>query len=218
MTYYVIVFLIALLWINFVTNRIPKTGRKSIENGTKISAVITNSNHFPDHSVTLRAQDSNLRKYRVKLKQSESRLWIKGDEIDIIVSSSNPKDYRVLFNDYFRANESRIRAHAFEILEKKVRKNSIASHLVKYNREKLEIMKKSDIESGRVFIFTYLMRSIDIYSILGAIFAVFTLAAHFYKRVPLKEVIFPALLVLYVLYSVSTSVKECTKTITDAEK
>ena len=218
MTYYVIVFLIALLWINFVTNRIPKTGRKSIENGTKISAVITNSNHFPDHSVTLRAQDGNSRKYRVKLKQSESRLWIKGDEIDIIVSGSNPKDYRVLFNDYFRANESRIREHAFDILEKKVRKNSIASRLVKYNHEKLEIMKKSNIESGRIFIFTYLMKSIDIYSILGAVFAVFTLVAHFYKGVPLKEVIFPALLVLYILYSVSTSVKECTKTITDAQK
>lgn len=218
MTYYVIVFLIALLWIKFVTNRIPQRGRKMFKDGKEISATITNENHFPDHSVTLRAQDSSLRKYSVKLKQSESRLWVKGDEIKILVSEENPKDYRILFNDYFRANEHKIRAHAFEILEKKVRKNSIASRLVKYNHEKLEAMKKSNIESGRIFVFTYLMKSIDIYSILAAVFAACTLIAHFYKGVPLKEVIVPALLVLYLLYSVSTSVKECTKTITDAEK
>ena len=134
MTLFVILMLIALIWVNYVANHIPKMGRDGDAKGEEITAVITNRNKVADKSVILRAR-ANGRSFKVKLKPTEAHLWIKGDSIKIILSE-NKKTYRILFNDYFRTNENRLREYALMLLEKKVNANLIAARIVKYTKER----------------------------------------------------------------------------------
>jgi hypothetical protein len=60
------------------------------------------------------------------------------------------KNYRVLFNDYFRQNESRIRNEALKRLEK-VPSYRISSTLLKYKKEDHSAFEKSGLESQQIF-------------------------------------------------------------------
>ncbi len=217
MTTLLIILLISLLWFNFVTNKIPKEGREDVSDGDIITAVITNSNKIPDHTATLCAKNGET-KYKVRLKASESHLWIKGDDIKILVSKSNPKKYRFLFNDYFKENEERIRAHSIELVEKKTKFNFIAAKAVKYTSEDLEKIKNSNLNSNQIFYFCYLFNTIDRYSILTILLAILTLALHFVKGMALKELLIPILLVAILIYYVCTAIKICSETITKAKE
>ncbi len=217
MTYLVIILLISLLWFNFVTNRIPKRGRMDVSDGAVITATIINTNKIPDHAATLCAKDGKT-VYKVKIKASESHLWIKGDDIKILVSEANPKNYRVLFNDYFKENEKRIRDHSLELLEKKVKFNSIGGKAVKYTSEDLEKIKNSNLNSNQIFYFCYLFNSIDRYSILAILLAILTLALHFVKGMELKELLIPILLVAILIYYICTAVKICSDTLSKAKE
>lgn len=215
MTQIVIILLISLLWFNFITNRIPKRGREDVSDGNIINAVITNTNRIPDHAATLCAEDGET-KYKVKLKASESHLWIKGDSIKILVSRDNPKKYRVLFNDYFKENEKRIRTHAIELIENN-KFNLIAAKAVKYNASDLEAIKSSELNSNQIFYFHYLFKSIDRYSIFTALIVILTLGLHFVKGTELKELLIPILLIACLIYYVCSAIKICTQTLTKAK-
>lgn len=217
MTTLIIILLISLLWFNFVTNRIPKRGRFDIADGETITASITNTNKIPDHAATLCAKNGDT-VYKVKLKASESHLWIKGDDIKIIVSKTDSKKYRILFNDYFKENEARIRSHAIELVQKNTGSNLIASKAVKYESDDLEKIKSSNLSSNQIFYFCYLFKTIDRYSILTILLAILTLAAHFVKGMSLKQIIIPILLVAVLIYYVCTAVKLCTDTLSKARE
>lgn len=216
MTYLVIILLISLLWFNFVTNRIPKNGRENISGGNVITATITNTNKIPDHAATLRAENGE-NKYKVKIKASESHLWIKGDTIKIHISDENPKKYRVLFNDYFKENEDRIRAYATELLEKST-KAPIAAKAVKFGKDDLETIRNSNLNSNQIFYFNYLYKSIDRYTILTILLAILTLALHFVKGVNLKELLIPILLIGVLIYYICSAVKICSETLAKVRK
>ena len=156
--------------------------------------------------------------YKVKIKASESHLWIKGDDIKIIVSKSNPKNYRILFNDYFKENEERIRNHSLELLEKKAKVNPIAAKAVKYSSKDFEKIKNSSLNSNQIFYFCYLFNSIDRYSILTILLAILTLGLHFVKGMALRKLLIPILLVAILIYYVCTAVKICTETLSKATK
>lgn len=217
MTYLVIVLLISLLWFNFVTNRIPKRGRLDVSDGETITATIINTNRIPDHSATLRAKSGETI-YKVKIKASESHLWIKGDEIKILVSKSNKKNYRILFNDYFKENEERIRAYAIELLEKKARYNSIGAKAVKYTSEDFEKIKNSKFNSNQIFYFSYIFNSIDRYTILAILLAILILGLHFVKNMALKKLLVPIILLAVIIYYICTAVKICTDSLAKASK
>lgn len=213
----IIIILISFLWFTFVTNRISKKGRLDVSDGETITATIINTNKIPEHAVTLCAQNGET-KYAVKIKASESHLWIKGDDIKILVSKSNPKKYRVLFNDYFKENEGRIRNHSLELLKKKAKINSIAAKAVKYEEGDLEKIRKSNLNSNQIFYFCYLFTSIDRYSILTALLAILTLALHFVKGIALKELLIPILLIAVLIYYICSAVKLCSETLSKATK
>jgi hypothetical protein len=217
MTYLVIVLLISLLWFNFVTNRIPKRGRIDVSDGETITAAIRNTNRDPDHAATLRAKSGETI-YKVKIKASESHLWIKGDEIKILVSKSNKKNYRILFNDYFKENEERIRAYAIELLEKKARYNSIGAKAVKYTSEDFEKIKNSKFNSNQIFYFSYMFSSIDRYTILAILLAILILGLHFVKNMALKKLLVPIILLAVIIYYICTAVKICTDSLAKASK
>ena len=113
----VFIILLAFVFVMRIANRIPKTGRYNSAAGEKIEAVLTNENRTAEKAATMKLMDKDGRKYCVKLKADEARLWIKGDTVEILLSE-NKRIYRVLFNDYFRNNEERIRQHAVQRLQK----------------------------------------------------------------------------------------------------
>jgi len=209
MTLFVILMLIALIWVNYVANHIPKTGRDGEAKGEEITAEIINCNKVADKAVTLRAK-ANGRIFKVKMKPTEAHLWIKGDSIKIILSE-NKKTYRILFNDYFRENEQRLREYALSLLEKKVNVNFIAARIVKYTKESLESFKASKLESQRIFTFASLMHIIDVYTavtcVLGAAFLVW------YAKASPKfgELVVPLALILLLVWVLYSSVGVCKK-------
>ena len=216
MTYLIIVILIALVWSNFVTNRIPKRGRLDVSDGETITATILNTNKIPDHTATLKAKGGNTL-YKVKIKPGESHLWIKGDDIKILVSKSNTKNYRILFNDYFKENEERIRNHALELFEKKANRNIFAAKAVKYETDDFEKIKNSNLNSNQIFYFYYLLKTIDTYTITSIFLAILTLVLHFVKGMGLKKLLLPILLFALLVYYISTAVKICTDLLTKAK-
>lgn len=164
----IIVALVMLLVFLILVNRanhIPKTGRAIDVKGEVITAIITNENKNAERAVWLRAKDRSGRKYKVKMKASEAKLWLKGDEIKILVSKTEPKKYRVQFNDYFRENDSRIREAAINRLETKIKKR-FAARFVGYSEKTLRAFKMCSVDTHNIFVFTTFMRMIDFYSII----------------------------------------------------
>lgn len=207
MTYLVLVIIAGLLWITYVYERIPKTGRDGEARGEEITATITNRNKAADRVVTLRATDGR-QSFKVKLKPSEARLWIKGDSIRIILSE-NKKSYRVLFNDYFRENETRLREYALELLEKKVNVNFIAAKLLKYTKEGFENFKASKLESQRIFVFVTLMKMIDVYTIVAAVTGVAFFVWDAKSSPAFNEQIMPLALILLLVWGIYSSIGIC---------
>lgn len=209
MTLFVIIMLIALVWVNYIANHIPKIGRDGEAKGEEITAVITNCNKVADKAVTMRAK-ANGRSFKVKLKPTEAHLWIKGDSIKIILSE-NKKTYRVLFNDYFRENERRLREYALSLLEKKVNVNLIAARIVKYTKESLENFKASKLESQRIFTFVSLMNIIDIYTVVTCVLGAAFLVWYAKTSPKFGELVVPLALILLLIWVLYSSVGVCKK-------
>lgn len=195
-----------IMWIGYVSNRIPKTGRATSTKGSRITATITNSNKYADRCVVMRAE-SNGKKYKVKMKPTEARPWIKGDSIEIHLVE-NSKEYRILFNDYFKANEERIRDMALETV-KDPKKFYISTKILKYTEDDFELMKKSDLNSQRIFAFSTYMRMINLCTIMAVFFGVAALV--WIKVASLKSMdIFAALVpLLIVAWSTYSTVSNC---------
>ena len=151
--------------------RIPKTGRSSDANGEIIEATIVNSNKYAEKAVTLRAKAADGRLFKVKIKPTEAKLWIKGDTISILLSKDKKK-YRVLFHEYFKENEERIREEALSLMKKRVRPEFFAARIVGYTENSLDAFARSKADSHVIFTFSTLMRLIDIYSVFCAVIAV----------------------------------------------
>lgn len=201
------------LILTSLINRIPSEGRSSDAAGEKIQAVIINENRTAEKATRMKLKDENGRLYRVKLKADEARLWIKGDNVTIVLSD-NKKNYRVLFNDYFRDNEERIREHAAEKLRKKVRFGLIASRLVGYTKENSEAFISSGADSRVVFIFMTYMKMIDTYSIGAFLVTALFLGWRAAMKPALSQLAFPFVVLIvayYMIYSAVTACKEILK-------
>lgn len=217
MTFIVIAIAIMLIWYNSVICRIPKTGRAGISTGKEVLAEITNTNKGADRPVTLRAQADG-RKFKVKMKPTEAHLWIKGDKIRILIDESDSKKYRVCFNDYFRENESRIRQHASELLDKKVKLFMPSAKLVKYEQADHEAVKNSKLSSQRVFAFMSMMRVIDSSILATAVLAIACLVMYNIGDMKIKSLFAPALVVALMVWYISAAVKECAKVVKEAKE
>ena len=217
-TFIVIAFVIAMIWMNFATGRIPKTGRESITAGKEISAVIVNENKAAERCATMKLVGDNGRKYQVKMSPTEAHLWIKGDRVKILISEVNDSKYRVLFHDYFRGNEDRLRVKAKELLEKKVSLNLFAARLVKYTEESLEAFKRSKLESQRIFVFITMMKMLDFYTVFTAAFAVLAFFLVNSVGEGFKSWFVPLIIIGAMVIFLNSLVKTCVKIKTEAEK
>ena len=215
MSFIVIILLVCLLWLGYVGNRIPKTGRFSSAKGEKITATITNCNKFSDKAVTLRAQKDD-RKFKVKLKPTEAHLWIKGDSIDILLGSKT-KEYRVLFNDYFRNNEPRIREEALRMLEK-VDGYLLSSKFVNYAKEHFEMFKDSHFDSQRIFSFITYMKLIDISTVAAAVLGAGVLLWWKIFSPDTIDLIAALVLVFLVVWAIYNTVTICKRTLKELSK
>lgn len=211
----VVVVAITLVIAGHTVNRIPKTGRDGKANGEKISATITNKNKYADAAVTLRAEKDG-RKFKVEMKPTEAHLWIPGDSIDIIMNEDG-KNYRVLFNDYFRENESRIREKAVELLEK-VRLCHISSIAVGYKKEFKEEIVNSSLDSQQIFAFVSYMKQIDIYSVFAVILTGGIVWWKFAFSPEAKEFILPCILIIVAMWSIYNAVEMCKRILKKAVK
>lgn len=193
-------------------SRIPKTGRYPDANGEVISATITNKNKTAEKVATLRAQAADGRKFKVKMTPTEAKLWIKGDSIGVALSSDKKK-YRVLFHEYFKNNESRLREEALSILEKKIPLNFISARLVGYNKESLDTLKASQADSQTIFTFSTLMRLIDSYSVITAIFALGFVWWYLTSSPQFGQYIIPLAIILMLVWTLYGTVNTCKKII-----
>ena len=218
LSFLVIVFVISMLWVSFITNRMPKTGREGISKGKEVSAVITNNNRGADRAVVMRAVGDDGRKYKVKMSPTEAHLWKKGDRVTVLISEEDGKKYRIMFNDYFRNNEDRLRVYAKELLEKKIRMNFIATRFVKYTKESGEAFKNSKLNSQRIFTFITLMSMIDGYTVFTGVCTIAFLV--YFKKCSLKfsAALVPAAIIALMAWYISSAVKTCVKIKTEAEK
>lgn len=191
-----------------IVNRIPKTGRYNSATGEKIEAVLTNENRTAENAATMKLVDKDGRKYRVKLKADEARLWIKGDTVEILLSD-NKRIYRVLFNDYFRNNEERIRQHAAQRLEKTVKRGIISTRLVGVQKESLEAFISSEADSRVIFIFATFMRMIDTYSIVSFFATVLFLVWRSVVRPAFSQMAFPLVVVIIAYFMIYSAVMTC---------
>ena len=151
----------------------------------------------------------------MKLKPSEARPWIKGDEIEILLSDK--KDvYRILFSDYFRKNEQRIREFSFENL-KKANKWIVAKSLTGYSEEHFELFEKSSFDSMQIFAFATYLRLINLYSVATAL--IIAAAVLWWKITsPSGEMLIAAaLLVLLMVWTLYNAVQNCKKLIRKVE-
>lgn len=209
----VFIVLIAFLLVIRIVNRIPKTGRYNSAAGEKIEAVLANENRTAEKAATMKLIDKDGRKYRVKLKADEARLWIKGDTVEILLSEKK-RIYRVLFNDYFRNNEERIRQHAAQKLEKTVKRGIVSTRLVGCKKESLEAFVSSEADSRVIFIFSTFMSMINTYSIISFFATVLFLAWRSATKPAFSQMAFPLVVVLityFVIYSAVTTCKDLLK-------
>lgn len=215
MTFFVIAILIGFIFINYSANHIPKTGRDADASGEIIEAVIVNRAKSADRSAVMKLVH-NKRKFQVKMKPTEAHLWIKGDTVRIILSK-NTKKYRVLFGEYFRENEARIRDYALSMLEKRVNVNFVAAKLSKYTKESFEAIKASKLESQRIYTFVTLMGILDIYTVVtgvaGAVFLIWCA-----KKTPsFGELIVPLLVIVVLIWMLYNTNETCKGIIKKAE-
>lgn len=218
MTLLFIILLGGILWVGYVSNRIPKTGRAISNKGEIITATITNNNTYADKAVTMRAEKDG-RKFKVKLKPTEARLWIKGDSIKILLVE-NSKEYRVKFNDYFKENEQRIMEMVIERL-KSVDRYLISSKLVGYEKADFERFKKSSLSSQQIFSFCTSMRLVDVSTVITAALGVtvFLWWKNFSPQVmDLIAGIIPVVIATWSIYSTVTNCKRMLKKIRKSEK
>ena len=214
LSFVVVVLFIGLLWVSHLANHIPSTGRDANADGEKITATITNYNKTADRASVLRAEKDG-RKFKVKLKPSEARPWIKGDQIEILLSDK--KDvYRILFTDYFRKNEQRIRKFSLENL-KKANKWIVSKNLTGYKEEYFALFEKSSFDSLQIFAFTTYMRMINIYSVAMALIVVAAVLWWQLTSPSGETLIAAALLVLLMIWTLYNTVQNCKKLIRKAE-
>lgn len=218
MTFIVIIAFFCLLWVSLVANRIPETGRAGITTGKTINGTIVNQNKRADRCATMKLRAEDGRLCRVKLKSTEARPWIKGDTVQILVSEENEKKYRVLFNDYFRNNDERIRERIVQLLKSGVSTRLFAAKAVKYTAASAEEIAASALSAQRIFSFVTYMRALDLYAgftLVLAIAAVCYIGAGELSFVQMLIPIVFVFLMLWMLYSLMT---ECTKILKEAKK
>ena len=204
----VFIILLAFVLVMRIANRIPKTGRYNSAAGEKIEAVLTNENRTAEKAATMKLVDKDGRKYRVKLKADEARLWIKGDTVEILLSE-NKRIYRVLFNDYFRNNEERIRQHAVQRLEKIVKRGIISTRLVGTQKESLQAFVSSEADSRVIFIFATFMRMIDTYSIVSFFATLLFLIWRSAVKPAFSQMAFPLVVVIITYFMIYSAVTTC---------
>ncbi len=214
---YLFVLLLAFAGFSGIVNHIPKTGRCPDASGKEIEAKIINSNSNAERAVTMRLRDENGKKYRVKLKDSEAKLWIKGDSVKVLCSETS-KNYRVLFHDYFKNNEERIREYALEKLRKTVKPYLIAGRLVDYKKETPEAFQASGADSQTIFAFTTYMRMIDVYSVVAVIFAAAFLNWYAASKPEFSQLLLPLILVALLFVVLNGAVKSCKRVIKSISK
>lgn len=214
---YLFVILLAFAGVAGVINRIPKTGRCPDASGKEIEAKIINRNPTAEKAVTMRLRDEDGKKYRVKLKASEAKLWIKGDSVKVLCSETS-KNYRVLFHDYFKNNEERIREYAMEKLRKTVKPYLIAGHLVDYKRETPEAFQASGADSQTIFAFTTYMRMIDVYSVVAVILAAAFLYWYAVSKPGFSQLLLPLILVVLLFVVLNGAVNSCKRVIKSISK
>lgn len=204
------IFLLATVYVALTSliNRIPSRGRSSDASGERIEAVITNENRTAEKNATMKLCDANGRKYRVRLKADEARLWIKGDSVEIILSDKK-NNYRVLFNDYFRINEDKIRKSAAERLQKKISFSFAAARLVGYTKENSEAFINSGADSRVIFIFTTYMHMIDVYSIVSFLAIALFFGWFSATRPNLSQAAFPFVVIVVACYMIYSAVMAC---------
>lgn len=214
-TYIIIVFL--LLVFNMLILRIPKIGRAPITKGEIIECTITNFRKKSFNNIYLHAEGGG-RKFKVKLRSEEAHLWIKGDKIEVIVSEENKKEYRVLFFDYFRENEERIRNEAISLLGEKTKKNSFSQQIVKIKEETLENIKESKLDSQEIFSLYLYMRLLDSYVLTTVIFGVLSFIAKEIYTIPAKVMLLPIAVVGVLLWYIYNAKTTCERIIKKAQK
>ncbi len=214
LSYAVVIIFIGIMFVNHRVNHIPKTGRDADANGEKIIAKITNSNKMADRSKTMYAECDGKR-FKVKIKATEANLWTKGDEIEILLSSE-PKKYRILFNDYFRKNEMKIREDVLSML-KKMDMYLVAKAIAGYKKEHYGMFLTSKMETKRIFSFITYMKMIDIYSVVAAIGA--AAAVIWWKMASPAggQLIAVSLILLLVVWSVYGAVTMCKRILKQLE-
>lgn len=213
----IVLVLVALFSVSSITSRIPKKGRCSNAAGEEIEATIVNHNPTAEKATTMRLKDKNGKRYHVKLKPSEAKLWIKGDSVKIILSKTS-KNYRVLFHDYFKNNEKRIREYALVKLRKTVNPKFIAARLVEYKKETPEAFEASGADSQTIFAFATYMRIIDAYSVVGVIAAAAFL--YWYKVTDPKfsQLLLPLILVVMLFVILNGTVTSCKRILKSINK
>ncbi len=210
-----VLFAVSLIIINLTANKIPKTGRDGTANGDRIIATITNENKYADRAAFMHAEKDG-KKFKVKMKPTEANLWIKGDSIEII-QNSDGKNYRVLFNDYFRKNEARLREKAVNMLEK-ASKCKIAALFTGYKKEMAETISSSALSSKQIFSFVTYMKLIDIYSVVAVLLVALLIVWKVVVSPELGEFLLPIVLIALVIWSVYAPVGFCKRLMKEAQK
>lgn len=214
-----IIFFMILLFaaVSGIANHIPKKGRCFDADGQEVIATITNTNRTAEKAVTIRAVDDNGRRYRAKLKASEAKLWIKGDKIRIILSDRS-KNYRILFHEYFKENEERIREQALLKLQKTIKPDFIAARLTGYTKNSPEAFRASEADSHTIFAFTTYMHMIDVYSIIAVIMAAAFVVWYMSVNPEFFSAIVPLLVVLLVFFMINSTVNNCKRVLKKVNK
>lgn len=206
----IIIFFMLILFaaVGGVANHIPKTGRCFDADGRQVTAKITNTNRAAEKPATMRLRDEKGRRYHVKLKASEVKLWIKGDTVRIILSDKS-KNYRVLFHEYFKENEERIREQALIMLEKTIKPGFIAARLTGYTKNSPEAFRASEADSHTIFTFATYMHMIDIYSVIAAIMVIVFAVWYMVFKPQLIHFMMPLLIVLAIFFMLNGTVTTC---------
>lgn len=215
MTFFVIAMFLGLMWVNYSVNHIPKRGRAADASGKAEEAVIVNSAALADRSATLRVK-YNGRTYKVKMKPTEAHLWIKGDKVKIMFSDDK-KRYRILFGEYFRENEDRIRDYALKLLQKKVKVNAVAAKMTNYTNDSFEAIKESNMESQRIYSFMSLMHILDLYTVFTAGAAVLFVVWCLKAKPALSSFIVPLIAIAILAWMLYNTCESCKGIIKKAE-
>ena len=205
-------FFVAMIFILLMktVNRIPNRGRSNYANGEKILATITNENRVADKPATMKLVDKNGNKYRVKMKPDEAKMWIKGDTVEILLSDKKGV-YRVLFTDYFRQNESRMRENVAEKLSATVKPWLFAARFTGYTEKSSEALKNSEADSRILFMFMNYMKIINVYTIVAFVGTVLFLSWRGVYAPSLSRQTVPFIVLLMIYYVIYSAVTTCKK-------